>query len=271
MTTSDTLWGGSGVFGSFINSVYGDARVDSANRVQPYGGNVKGIKYPRPKTVRFAVDPQDALEQVRYRIIKAANEGDTTLGLPVVSDAQLQWLQRKQEFTQYDDFLAWCSRNLPRGTPEERQLFDKLVPELAEVSGKYSGDARNLAAQIVKIRRDGPENRQDLVIIYMLAMGLLRVPTINEMVGCDDIVKSDPAIPYVRGLWNPVRTVTTSAKCHQMKPEQAAALGNVTLPGLDFPLDSVHTNAYWSVSGLSNHESTLWDSLFTSLYREATK
>lgn len=269
-TSSTQLQGGSSLFGWLLNDVYGDARADQQPRLSPYPGRLPApgtpasTHYPSTKTVRFATDPQDSLERVRERVLDASKKGHADLGLPVVTDTQLAWLQRKQEFTQYDDFLAWCSRNLPRGTPEERRLFDRLVPELAEVSTKYRNESAQLVAQLVKIRRDGPENRQDLVLMYMLSQGMVRVPTVGDMLGLEPGVKVEDGPDYVRGLWSPARGIAPQAPHLDMTAEQGAALGAPVLPYVDFQPVTGTPQRYWRDATAPINEVGLLNHLFSS-------
>lgn len=85
------------------------------------------------------------------------------------------WEQRRkeEELFQFDD---WAQKAVNITDPAQYRFFQKIHPEYVETREKVIDDLHELSARVAKIRLRNVKTKEDLMFLYAIARGVIKLP-----------------------------------------------------------------------------------------------
>lgn len=146
----------------------------------PSSGNVTA-SFPRGDL--GAEDPRDELVRMKQEFLKGNNEARTPFGVVQADEKDFQWLQRKRETEVQANFYQWVTQNFHTHDVTRRKWLQEVMPDFYDTLEKELVDRVKLATRIKLILMRGPKNEKDLVLIFALENGLVKLDRDWDRVG----------------------------------------------------------------------------------------
>jgi hypothetical protein len=153
-------------------------------------------------------DPYDTVVDLKTKV---ANK----LGAPVQTAEDLEWLRRKQDQMNAAQFKQFVASLYNTHDPAQKALLHKVYPELLDEQAKVLDERMQLMAQLAKIRLyGGPRNRDDLMLLWALNSGAVKLPEGNPWTpsGWDENKTANggpdgsEVDAFQRGIFSPIKT-----------------------------------------------------------------
>ena len=161
--------------------------------------------------------------------------------------------------------MNWIARNVRRGTQHEARAFNELFPEFRKRVVSLQKEKLDIVSKIAELRITGPQTKDDWVLLYMIANGMVKLPTsIKDIMGLWDPTAGQfggarqlTAPEYIRGIFSPARFITSE---QNIAASQQEALANMSIPGID------SRNLWGNAQG---NNAVTWQSMFRPEDRSA--
>lgn len=170
----------------------------------PSSGNVTA-SFPRGDL--GAEDPHDELVRMKQEFLQGNNEARTQFGVVHATDKDFEWLRKKRETEVQANFYKWVTENFHTHDVTRRKWLQEVMPEFYDSLEKQLVNKVKLATRIKLILMRGPKNEKDLVLIFALENGLVKLDRDWDRVG-PSMDKPDEAQEQQRfraNLLNPPR------------------------------------------------------------------
>ncbi len=162
----------SGVYTHALRSDSQDPRV---------GGNMTK-SYPRRGLE--GADPRDEMMRVKMELIKEGKvTGMTKFGQVTVTEADLQWLQKKRDQEAKFNFDRWVGENFHTNDVVGRAWLQKTYPEYYDEREQVMIDRAKFALRVNLLQLRGPKNQKDLVLYWGLQQGLVKLDRDWDRIG----------------------------------------------------------------------------------------
>lgn len=143
-------------------------------------GQGGAINYAFP--TRFdASSKRDQIVRVKQQLMN--DEGMSKFGRVTMSDADVKWLLDKQKATEEANFQKWFADTYNTSDVATRTWAQKVNPEFYSQREKLLLDKVKLATRIKLIELRGPKTEEDLITLYGLRTGRLRLEPGWDKVG----------------------------------------------------------------------------------------
>lgn len=170
-----------------------------------YGGD--GI----PKQNRFPVkltqrDPYDSKASIKKSLVN--NQGVVPgMGYATLTEADLEHLERKRQALQYEDMYRFIDNYFDTKDPAIAKLVAGMMPEYFQRREALIDQQAELQKRVAKLRLRGPQDREDLMTIYAMNSGALKLP-VGPLFNPDQWYPTGAAAyanGFKEGLFNPKR------------------------------------------------------------------
>lgn len=140
-------------------------------------------------------DERDKKYAIRRQLNQAANRPDP------ITDDEIDYLLDKTSGYETAEFHKWFSRlyKMDDSNPVMKKWGMELVPELWSMKEQVIEDNARLQTQLAKIKLRGVRTKEDLMLMYAIAKGAIKVPA-GPIYAPADI---DPYADSKRGVFNP--------------------------------------------------------------------
>jgi hypothetical protein len=182
-----------------------------------------------------ASDPRDELMRMKQQFLEKAGAGATTkFGVLHAEDADFEWLKRKKATEITANFQHWVTENFHTNDVVKRKWLQEIFPEYYDEREKEMLQKTKLAMRVKLILFRGPKNEKDLVLMFAIAKGLVKLDRDWDRVGpsLNAVDDKEEQKRFRANLLNPARFLTDpERKVNQelgnnpFKPQNASDLG----------------------------------------------
>lgn len=181
---------------------------------QGAGGPVPTGSFPRKGFE--ARDPRDELMSEKMQFING-NRGMSPFGLVTASDADFKWLQKKRETEAAANFDAWAGQNFHSDDPALRKWHQEINPSYYEERERLMVERAKMALRIKLLKLRGPKTEEDLITIWGLQTGRIKLDENWDRIGPYEATPADHNQPkqiqrFQNGLFNPRRYLSLNER-----------------------------------------------------------
>lgn len=135
-----------------------------------------------PRKGLEARDKRDELMAEKMQFIEG-NNGMSPFGLVTASDADFRWAQKKRETEALANFDAWAGSNFHSNDPALRKWHQEINPSYYEERERVMVERAKLALRIKLLKLRGPKTEEDLVTIWGLQTGRIKLDDDWDRIG----------------------------------------------------------------------------------------
>lgn len=121
-------------------------------------------------------DPYDSEWNIRREISVPGSQMVSSARPLPWTEEEIDYLRRKRDAEEYAAFQSWLGTKFPITDPANRDLLKKIVPEYFSVRAANLREQINLSARYANLRLVGPETEDDLLLIYEVETGRVKLP-----------------------------------------------------------------------------------------------
>jgi hypothetical protein len=144
------------------------------------GGPVPSGSFPRKGFE--ARDARDEIISEKMQFIQG-NNGMSPFGLVTASDQDFKWLQKKRETEAAANFDAWAGQNFHSDDPAVRKWHQEINPSYYEERERLMVERAKMALRIKLLKLRGPKTEEDLVTIWGLQTGRIKLDDDWDRIG----------------------------------------------------------------------------------------
>ena len=127
-------------------------------------------------------------------------------GMAVADDRVFNYLERKKEAEIEADYRAWVASQADFSDPAQAEFWNKVAPWITDLKLQEIDQNLELQKRLATLQVKGPTSEEDFKLMYMIANGMVRVPTqpaqmMDKDTGRYPGVKT---LDFKRGLFNPL-------------------------------------------------------------------
>lgn len=161
-----------------------------------------------PRAFRGGEPQDERMRNVRSMVNPAT--GTTPLGMVVADAGQIAaWQERKRQKAELANFDAWVGKNFHKNDPMARKFLQETYPEYYEAREKLAVERAKFALRVFLLKLRGPKNQKDLILLWGLQTGRVRLDDGWDRIGYVH-EKKDPAAMqadeqnrFMKGLYGP--------------------------------------------------------------------
>ncbi len=181
-----------------------DARLGVVTHDQDREGKVQGgaAAFSFPNSFS-AASPRDEIVDLKRQLMD--DNGMSPFGQVQFSERDARWLLEKQQATEQANFDSWFGSQFHKNDVASRQFAQQVYPEYYDERERKMTERAKLALRINLIKLRGPRNEEDLITLYGLQTGKIRLEDGWDKIGVSYKKVSDqtgPGAPvrFSRGL-----------------------------------------------------------------------
>ena len=129
-----------------------------------------------------ARDARDELMAEKMQFIDK-RDGMSPFGLVTASDADFRWMQKKRETEALANFDAWAGANFHSNDPALRKWHQEINPSYYEERERIMVERAKMALRIKLLKLRGPKTEEDLITIWGLQTGRIKLDADWDRVG----------------------------------------------------------------------------------------
>ena len=103
-------------------------------------------------------------------------DGTSPFGIVTADAGQIAaWQERKREKAELANFDAWVGKNFHKNDPMARKFLQETYPEYYEAREKLAVERAKFALRVFLLKLRGPKNQKDLILLWGLQTGRVRL------------------------------------------------------------------------------------------------
>jgi hypothetical protein len=142
-------------------------------------GGAKAVQFQRKFDARSQYD--DEMNQKMQLMDK--DTGMTPFGQVYYDDKVGRWLERKQAAVEAADFDAYFNKNFNVNDLAGRQWAQGIHPDFYKVREQEMSERADTVLKLKKIQLRGPQNEEDLHMLYLIESGRVQLPKDWDRIG----------------------------------------------------------------------------------------
>jgi len=151
---------------------------------RPNDVGVQGGAQAAQLPARFtAYQTRDDIIQLKQQMMN--DDGWSPFGRVVASDADFKWLQNKEAAAEAVNFDAWFNEGFNKNDLASRQFAQDVNPEFYERREREMMEKMDMIKRIRFLQLRGPQDEEDLRLLYLLNSGRVQLPADWDRVGAD--------------------------------------------------------------------------------------
>lgn len=135
-----------------------------------------------PRKGLEARDPRDELMAEKMQFIEG-KQGMSPFGLVTASDSDFRWAQKKRETEALANFDAWAGANFHSTDPALRKWHQEINPSYYEERERVMVERAKMALRIKLLKLRGPKTEEDLITIWGLQTGRIKLDDDWDRIG----------------------------------------------------------------------------------------
>lgn len=168
--------------------------------------------YPRAG-LQSKTPEEDQRMRIRQQFLQeGGGRGTTPFGLVTATDRDFEWLERKRKEEDLANFDAWVGQNFHKGDVAARKWLQETMPEYYEARERLAVDRAKFALRVYLLKLRGPKNEKDLILLWGLMTGRIKLDAGWNVIGFHDSAKlSDMQKQqerFAKNLFGPYRYLT---------------------------------------------------------------
>lgn len=142
------------------------------------------LSYPR---AGLASTTPEADQRLRTKMqMMKKDSGMTPFGQVMATDADFKLLDQKQKIAELANFDKWVGENFHKGDVVARQWLQEVHPGYYEAREKEIDDRAEFAKMVAKVKLRGPATYEELVLVYGLMEGKIKLEPGWNIIGYHD-------------------------------------------------------------------------------------
>ena len=141
-------------------------------------GGAAAVQFPRKFTARSRYD-----DEMNTKMQLMDKDGMTPFGQVYYDEKVGRWLQDKEAAAEAADFDAYFGANFVKNDLASRQWAQGLHPEWFDAREEEMDERAEWVMKIKKIQLRGPQNEEDLKILYLIENGKVELPPGWDQIG----------------------------------------------------------------------------------------
>ncbi len=181
-----------------------NARLGVVTHDQDREGNVQGgaAAFSFPNSFS-AASPRDEIVDLKRQLMD--DGGMSPFGQVQFTERDARWLLEKQQASEQANFDSWFGKQFHKNDVASRQFAQQIYPGYYEDRERKMTERAKLALRINLIKLRGPQNEEDLITLYGLQSGKIRLEEGWDRIGVSYDKVSDQTGPtaeerFSRGL-----------------------------------------------------------------------
>lgn len=178
------------------------AQMADPNNVYSLPTRDKGISGKFPIQLGSA-DPRDVKMAIRQELV-GPDGAVSGMGIAEAGPEVFDYVEKKKEEVFYQQFLAYVNGMANLGNPAEASWWFEKFPMLKEKRLETIKRESEKQKRLAEIQVTGPQNEDDLFLLYMIDQGLIKMPTVPlTQIYIDPQYKANTD-NFKRGLFSPL-------------------------------------------------------------------
>lgn len=180
--------------------------------------------------------PDDKARDTYYQFKRQMVGAGGPFGKVQSTDRDIQYLMDKKNAQELSLFKQFVEDSIPRGTPWAKDYFERFMPGWYQSKIDIIQDKLSIINRFIDITVRGPQNIEDMFLLYQLYAGKIELPT-----NWQDLIKGTdantlPENEFSSGLFCPKKWISQSIRYSHRNQKY---LANFAIPGID------QKGAYW--------------------------
>jgi hypothetical protein len=134
-------------------------------------GGAQAVQFGRKFNARSKYD-----DEMNIRMQLADKEGNTPFGKMMYDDKVGKWIQEKEAAVEAANFDSYFNQNFNKNDLASRQWAQQINPEFYSAREQEMNDRAEMVLKLKKIELRGPQNEEDLKILYLIENGRVVLP-----------------------------------------------------------------------------------------------
>lgn len=150
-----------------------------------------------------STDPEDAKYAIRNALTNGTGQVPG-IGQAIVGDEFFNYAKRKQDQALEFDFQTWLMKQADFSTPASASYWYEKFPEMKAMRVAEIDRESALQTRLAKISVNGPENRDDFMILFLIGQGLIK-PSGLPLYQLNSPDNKALSSGFVQGIFNPIK------------------------------------------------------------------
>lgn len=146
-----------------------------------------------------------------------------------VTDRDIKYQMGKKDMVEAARFKKFVEDSIPRGTPWAKEFFEKIEPNWYKSKEQIINEKVEMLKRYFKIVLHGPQNIEDMYLLYIVATGKIELPTTIS-----DIIKPKSQTvarnKYIAGPFSSKQYVKDD---YYVLKRNQDFMANFVIPGID--------------------------------------
>jgi hypothetical protein len=168
--------------------------------------NANGQRRSNEFPVRTAqASPYDTRMEIKRQLIGSSDTGATPYGIATITEQDYKNMEEKVAQAQRLEYETFLANYFNITSPAEAAYVQKIMPEFLDRREQEIDAQAKLQGNLAKLRLRGPQNKEDLLLVWMLKTG--QVPLPKKPLWDPDWYDSasNAKENFVRGVFSPRR------------------------------------------------------------------
>lgn len=141
-------------------------------------GGAKAVQFQRKFTARDRYD-----DEMNTKMQLMDKNGMTPFGQVYYDDKVGRWLQKKEAAAEAANFDSYFNQNFNKNDLASRQWAQQIHPEFYDAREREMAERAELVVKLKKIQLRGPQNEEDLKMLYLIENGRVVLPPDWDKIG----------------------------------------------------------------------------------------
>lgn len=120
-------------------------------------------------------------------------DGMSPFGQVMATDADFRLIEQKRKLEEEAQYDKWLGENFHKGDVAARKWLQDTVPEYYEVREREIDERADFAATVAKLKLRGPRNTKEMILLYGLMEGKIKLDPGWNVIGYVDQEAVDDA------------------------------------------------------------------------------
>lgn len=159
--------------------------------------------YPRAGLVS---QTPEADQRLKTKMQFVDENGDSPFGMVTASDSDFALVEQKRKLAEDARFDSWVGQNFHQGDVAKRKWLQETMPEFYESREAVIMQRAKFAARVALLKLRGPQNEKDLILLWGLQTGRIKLePGWNVIGYTDQGDTGELNTRFMEGVFGPMR------------------------------------------------------------------
>lgn len=148
----------------------------------------------------------EADQRLKTKMQFVDDDGDSPFGQVMATDADFALVEQKRNLAEEARFDSWVGTNFHQGDVAKRKWLQETMPEFYESREAVIMQRAKFAARVALLKLRGPQNEKDLILLWGLQTGRIKLQPGWNVIGYTDGGDTDALnTRFMEGVFGPMR------------------------------------------------------------------